>query len=97
METLLSGVVFISQCVIIYLLIKKNRRLHADVGTLYASIARDLNAIVSTIAVYTGQGDRPLIIPPGQPGEGVPEPNPVDAARRKAELWRAVRAAGGRR
>ena len=96
MEAILSYLIFISQCVIIYLLIKKNRRLNADVGTLYASIARDLNAIVSTIAVYTGQGDRPQIIPPGQPGEGVPV-DPVDAARRKAELWRAVRAAQGRR
>lgn len=97
METLLLGLILIAQLVIIYILRKKNRALLSDVQTLYASIARDLNSVVSTIAVYTGQGERPLIVPPGgSPGEGVPV-DPVDAARRKAELWRAVRAAGGRK
>jgi len=92
-ETILFSLIFLSQLVIIYLLIRKNRALHADIATLYASIARDLNSVVSTIAVYTGQGEKPLIVPPGgRPGEGVPAVDPVDAARRKAELWRALRA-----
>lgn len=89
------GLVLIAQIIIFAAIRKNNTRLEADVRTLIASIARDLNSVVSTIAIYTGKGEQPLIIPPGgSPGEGIPpEQAAVDAARRKAELWRAVRAA----
>lgn len=94
METVLLSLIFIAQALIFYSIRKNNSRLEADIRTFIASIARDLNSVVSTIAVYTGQGERPLIVPPGEPGEGIPPEQlaAVDAARRKAELWRAVRA-----
>lgn len=65
---------------------------------LYGSIATDLNAITSTIAVYTGTAQKSLIVPPGAPGEGLPAVDPVESARRKAELWKALRTGrGGKR
>lgn len=95
MESILLVLILVAQLVLLILFFRKNARLQADIGTLYASIARDLNAITSTIAVYTGNsGGGSIIVPPGAtPGEGVP-PDAVDAARRKAELWRAMRARG---
>jgi len=93
------GAVLIAQILIFRAIRANNSRLEADVRTFVASIARDLNSVVSTIAIYTGQGEKPLIIPPGgslPPGEGVPadaaHAAAVDAARRKAELWRTIRA-----
>lgn len=97
METLsycLGALIIVQQAAIIFFLRKERKNFYRDIKMLYGSIATDLNAITSTIAVYTGQEKgRSLIVPAGAaaPGEGVPV-DPVDAARRKAELWRALRA-----
>lgn len=97
LETVLLSVVIVFQILIIILLQKERAHFYRDVKMLYGSIATDLNAITSTIAVYTGTAQQSLIVPPGgSPGEGLPV-DPVEAARRKAELWRALRARGGGR
>jgi len=73
----------------LYLIHRARKQLFEDVKHLYQSIARDLNSVTRTIALYAGAD------PPGQtPGEGPPE-DPAAAARRKAELWRAARARRG--
>lgn len=98
METVLSGVIIVLQAVILYSLRKRNVRLDADIRTLYASIARDLNAVVSTIALYADPGatPRPVLNTEGG-GEISPEQQAIESARRKAEIWRAARAQGGRK
>lgn len=96
METVLSGVIIVLQAVILYSLRKKNVRLDADIRTLYASIARDLNAVVSTIALYADPGAAPRSVLNPDSGEEIsPEQQAIEAARRKAEIWRAARAKRG--
>lgn len=98
MENILLGVVILLQGLILWSLRKERAHFYRDVKMLYGSIATDLNAITSTIAVYTGTAQQSLIVPPGgAPGEGLPV-DPVESARRKAELWKALRVGrGGRR
>lgn len=91
-EAILSGVIIILQGLILWTLRKERAHFYKDIKMLYGSIAQDLNSITSTIAVYTGTANKSLIVPPGgPPGEGLPA-DPVESARRKAELWRAIRA-----
>lgn len=97
MESILLGVVIVLQAVMIWGLRKERAHFYRDVKMLYGSIATDLNAITSTIAVYTGTAQQSLIVPPGgTPGEGLPV-DPVESARRKAELWKALRTGRGGR
>jgi len=94
-QIVLSAVPIIMCIFYLYLIHKARKQLYQDVKTLYSSIARDLNSVTRTIALYAGAD------PPGQtPGEGAPGPettDPVELARRKAELWRMARRGGARR
>jgi len=89
METLFLGLIVVFQVLTLWIYARERRGLHQDVRTLYQAIARDLNAVTRTIALYAG-AEAPIGAPEG-------EPDPMESARRKAEMWRAMRAKGGSR
>lgn len=91
METVLLGVVIFLQVVQVLSSRKVKKGLYAEIRTLYGSIARDLNAITSTIAIYTGHSGGGQVIPL-QNGENLTE---SEKARQKAEIWGAYRTKRG--
>ena len=83
METLFLALIVVFQVLTLWIYARDRRGLHQDVRTLYQAIARDLNAVTRTIALYAG-ADAPTA---GAEGE----PDPMASYRRKAEIWRASR------
>jgi len=90
MESIFLGLILILQVLILLALLRGKKNLFDDVRTLYGSIARDLNNVTRTIALYSGAESPPKV---NGEGEAV---DPIEAARRKAEIWRTARRGGSR-
>jgi len=92
-QLILDGVPVLMMLFYLVLIHRARKQLYEDVRKMYVSIARDLNAVTRTIALYAGAD------PPAKAGEGAPGdvPDPIELARRKAELWRNARRGGGRK
>jgi len=90
MEGILLGLILLVQVFTLWNLIGSKKNLFDDVRALYGSIARDLNNVTRTIALYSGAESPPKV---NGEGEAV---DPIEAARRKAEIWRTARRGGSR-
>jgi hypothetical protein len=66
--------------------LRRIERLHFQ---LVGGIARDLNRVVQTIALYSGHG-----LPSADPEAAPGEESPVEAAVRKQMIWRTARQGG---
>lgn len=85
---ILVCLILILQVVLIYLQFSRKKVWQNEVRSLYSSIARDLNNITATIAIYAGQS----VVPPSvQDPDGALPVDPVESLRRKAEIWRSSR------
>ena len=92
METVFSFLI-VANAVVLILNRRDNIRLARYHKQLISEIARDLNRVTSTIALYAGRQEAAgaEIVP-----EGSGELSDFERARAKAELWRNIRS-GGRR